>query len=68
MDTIKSYVESVFVQLPRTPEMYQLKEDMLTNMEDKYLQLKSEGQSENEAIELSSPNLAISMKLLKSTI
>ncbi|WP_407371296.1 permease prefix domain 1-containing protein [Carnobacterium sp.] len=50
MDTIKSYVESVFVQLPRTPEMQQLKEDMLTNMEDKYLQLKSEGQSENEAI------------------
>ncbi|AEB30691.1 conserved hypothetical protein [Carnobacterium sp. 17-4] len=50
MDTIKNYVESVFVQLPRTPEMQQLKEDMLTNMEDKYLQLKSEGKSENEAI------------------
>lgn len=50
MDTIKSYLESVFVQLPRTSEMQQLKEDMLTNMEDKYLQLKAEGKSENEAI------------------
>ena len=50
MDTIKNYVESVFVNLPRTSEMQQLKEDMLTNMEDKYLQLKTDGISENEAI------------------
>lgn len=50
MDTIKNYVESVFVNLPRTSEMLQLKEDMLINMEDKYLQLKAEGKSENEAI------------------
>lgn len=50
MDTIKNYVESVFVNLPRTSEMHQLKEDMLTNMEDKYLQLKADGESENEAI------------------
>lgn len=50
MDTIKNYVDSVFINLPRTSEMLQLKEDTLTNMEDKYLQLKSEGKSENEAI------------------
>lgn len=50
MDTIKNYVESVFVNLPRTTEMLQLKQDMLTTMEDKYHQLKNEGKSENEAI------------------
>lgn len=50
MDTIQSYVESVFVNLPRTPEMMRLKEEMLSNMEDKYLELKEAGQSENEAI------------------
>ncbi|MBT2731827.1 permease prefix domain 1-containing protein [Carnobacterium sp. ISL-102] len=50
MDTIKQYVESIFVNLPRTSKMLQLKEDMLTDMEDKYRQLKAEGKSENEAI------------------
>ncbi|MBM6614751.1 hypothetical protein JTF06_07585 [Desemzia sp. RIT804] len=50
MDTIQNYVESVFVNLPRTPEMTRLKEDMLSNMEDKYLELKDAGRSENEAI------------------
>lgn len=50
MDTIRNYVESIFVNLPRTTEMLQLKQDMLTTMEDKYHQLKDEGKSENEAI------------------
>lgn len=50
MDTIKHYVESIFVDLPRTSKMLQLKEDMLTTMEDRYLQLKAEGKSENEAV------------------
>lgn len=50
MDTIYSYVESVFVNLPRTSEMKQLKEDMLHSMEEKYQDLKQKGVSENEAI------------------
>lgn len=50
MDTIRNYVESIFVNLPRTSKMLQLKEDMLTQMEDRYLQLKAEGMNENEAI------------------
>lgn len=50
MDTIQNYVESVFVNLPRTTEMTRLKEEMLSNMEDKYLELKEAGRSENEAI------------------
>lgn len=50
MDTIVNYVDSVFVHLPKTPEMLRLKEDMLLNMEEKYDQLKAENRSENEAI------------------
>lgn len=50
MDTIFSYVESVFINLPRTPEMEQLKRDMLLNMEEKYEELKASGCSENEVI------------------
>lgn len=50
METIYNYVESVFVNLPRTKEMQHLKEEMLHNMEEKYLDLKASGVSENEAI------------------
>ncbi|MDB6353112.1 hypothetical protein PH235_06020 [Trichococcus sp. K1Tr] len=50
MDTISNYVDSVFVNLPKTPEMLAHKQAMLTKMKDKYQQLKSEGKSEHEAI------------------
>lgn len=50
MDTIRNYVESAFIDLPRTAEMQQLKEEMLRNMEEKYMRLKEAGSSENEAI------------------
>ncbi|MFY9901555.1 MAG: hypothetical protein WAK52_03010 [Trichococcus sp.] len=50
MDTIKNYVESAFADLPKTQEMLAQKQAMLTKMQDKYQQLKSEGKSEHEAI------------------
>nr|WP_321292036.1 hypothetical protein [uncultured Trichococcus sp.] len=50
MDTISNYVDSVFTQLPTTPEVIEQKNAMLTKMQDKYHQLKSEGKSEHEAI------------------
>ena len=50
MDTISNYVDSVFAQLPTTPEVSEQKNAMLTKMQDKYQQLKAEGKSEHEAI------------------
>lgn len=50
MDTIKNYLENMFVNLPKTQEVQKMKHDLLSNMEDKYNELKSEGKSENEAI------------------
>lgn len=50
MNTIHNYVESMFLNVPSTPEMMQLKEDILSNMEDKYVELIAEGKSENETI------------------
>jgi hypothetical protein len=50
MDTISNYVDSVFANLPITPEVSEQKNAMLTKMKDKYQQLKSEGKSEHEAI------------------
>lgn len=50
METIKSYLNNIFARLPKTNEILKLKSDLLSNMEDKYNELKSNGKSENEAI------------------
>ena len=50
METIKNYVENMFMSLPKTDEIEKLKLDILSNMEDKYTELKNNGKSENEAI------------------
>lgn len=50
MNTIRNYVESVFMNLPQTPEMAKRKQEMLMNMEARYQQLLADGKNENEAI------------------
>lgn len=50
MNTIISYLENMFAGMPKTAELIKLKEDLLSNMEDKYNELKKNGKSENEAI------------------
>ena len=50
MEIIRSYVESAFAAYASTPEMWNLKEEILSNMEEKYRELKKQGHSENEAI------------------
>lgn len=50
METIKSYLENMFLNLPKTEEIERIKNEMLSNMEEKYLELKKEGRLEHEAI------------------
>lgn len=50
METIKNYLEMMFAPLPDTPEVRKIKEDLLSDMEEKYSELKGEGKSENEAV------------------
>lgn len=50
MDTIRNYLENMFLALPQTPEVLRAKEELYTMMEDKYLELKASGKTENEAI------------------
>lgn len=50
METIKNYLETMFANLPKTSETLKIKNDLLSNMEEKYNELKNEGKSENEAI------------------
>ncbi len=50
METIKSYLENMFRNLPQTEEISRMKSELLSNMEDKYHELKSEGKAEHEAV------------------
>ena len=50
METIKNYIENMFSGLPKNEATRRAKEELLSNMEDKYNELKSQGKSENEAI------------------
>jgi len=50
MDTIRNYLESMFANLPNTPEVLKAKNELGQMMEDKYTELKAEGKTDNEAI------------------
>ncbi len=50
MDTIRNYLETMFMNLPGTPEVYKAKNELRQMMEDKYEELIREGKSENEAV------------------
>ena len=50
MDAIRNYLETMFLNLPNTPEVYKAKNELWQMMEDKYTELISEGKSENEAV------------------
>ncbi|MBQ8116558.1 MAG: hypothetical protein IJ147_00615 [Lachnospiraceae bacterium] len=50
METIKNYLDTMFQNLPDTPEVQKAKSELLSMMEDKYTELMKEGHTENEAI------------------
>ena len=50
MEVIKNYLESMFANLPNTPEILRAKQELYSMMEDKYTELISEGKTDNEAV------------------
>ncbi len=50
METIKSYLEAMFANMPNTAEVRKAKSELLQMMEDKYNELIEEGKSENAAV------------------
>jgi uncharacterized membrane protein len=50
METIKNYLDNMFAGLPKSERVLDLKNNILSNMEEKYTELKRQGKSENEAI------------------
>ena len=45
MEAIRNYLETMFLNLPNTPEVYKAKNELWQMMEDKYTELKNEGNS-----------------------
>lgn len=54
---IKNYIEVLFSDVPRTKKSVELKEEMLSNMTDRYNDYVAEGKSENQAYSLVVANL-----------
>lgn len=50
METVRNYLETMFANLPNTTEVKRAKYELGQMMEDKYMELKAEGKSENEAV------------------
>ncbi len=50
MNTIRNYLDNMFLGLPLTEEVTRAKKELLAMMEDKYNELKESGKTENEAI------------------
>lgn len=50
MNTIRNYLDNMFLGLPQTEDVKRAKKELLAMMEDKYNELKSSGKTENEAI------------------
>lgn len=50
MKTILSYLDNMFMSMPKTPEVLRAKEELAAMMEDKYNELLAEGKKENEAV------------------
>ncbi|HMN10916.1 MAG TPA: permease prefix domain 1-containing protein [Bellilinea sp.] len=50
MDAIRSYLETMFANLPQSPDVMRAKGELLQMMEDKYHELIATGRSENEAV------------------
>lgn len=48
MDTIKTYLDSLFASLPDNAKTQQAKTDMLANMRDYYRDLLRDGKSEEK--------------------
>ncbi len=50
MNTIRNYLDNMFLGLPQTEEVKKAKMELFAMMEDKYNELKNSGKTENEAV------------------
>ena len=50
MNTIRNYLDNMFIGMPQTKNVLRAKDELFGMMEDKYEELKNSGKTENEAV------------------
>ena len=50
METIRNYLETMFANMPNTPEVKKAKAELLSMMEDKFNEMIADGVNENQAV------------------
>ena len=50
METIKVYLDNMFLSIPDSEQVRRVKSELYDMMEDKYRELRNEGKPENEAV------------------
>ncbi len=65
---IKNYVETLFSDIPRSKKAIELKEEMLSNMNERYEDYVREGKTENQAYSLVIANLGDVDEILRDVI
>lgn len=56
-EKLKNYVEKIFENAPKTKKAYDLKEEIISNLIDKYNDLKSSGKTEDESYNIAISNI-----------
>jgi hypothetical protein len=64
-EELRAYVESLFAQVPQTGRITEFKEELLSNLTEKYNDLLAQGRSEEEAYTLAISNIGDVNELLK---
>lgn len=50
MEAIKNYLDNIFANLPKTNQLTKLKDELLSNMEEKFNELRKNGKNDYEAL------------------
>lgn len=66
IDKLRSYVEKIFEDAPKTKKALELKEELIANLIDKYNDLKASGKTEEESYNLAISNIGDIEELVKS--
>lgn len=56
-EKLKSYVEKIFENAPKTKKVYDLKEEIISNLIDKYNDLKESGKTDEESYNIAISNI-----------
>lgn len=65
IDKLRSYVEKIFEDAPKTKKAYELKEELIANLIDKYNDLKKAGKTDEESYNTAIANIGDIAELIQ---